>query len=613
MPVWQLNVSGIRSITPVILDRRSFLQFISSSALLAGVRPSRIMAAGNAPGPDFDIRGLELSGSGFWQWRVIDRTLDLMDRLGLNTLILGQDNLPNSIVWPRAYFSEDFMYARDPTHMTVSHTGRDYLRQVIRRAARKNIGVFLEAKEISYPYLIVELHPELMEKKGVVCPTHPFWWEFERARYQEVVETLPGIGGVVISTGSNESQVTFAARNCTCARCRTYAAADWHENLIRSIHEPLQAQGKRVVVRDCSSSRSEQASILEGCAKVSRDVVVSLKNTPQEFAPVFPDNPQIGRTKRNDTWVEFDAAGQFSGLGVFPVSLVDDFQRRLLHARDQGVKGAWFRADVEAVSDASLFNSVNLLNVFAGAMLTVRVATRPPEIFQRWLAHGIPDPLRTESEQGDPVTVSPDEAERFGNFLRASWLVMAKTVYVRGLIFADGTGALPDSLDAAIDNLLVLHAREEWEPGAASRIEPTEENLRFILAEKAEAESGVAALTGLLQPERLPIPAALQSSYATLLKLYALYVRGFSRATAACFLARRALATRAAADIAAARTAVAELRVHGADAGRQLGEMPPPHFVRRLLDPAPALRLAADLQEKMTELEWAQKNAANRA
>jgi hypothetical protein len=311
--------------------------------------------------------------------------------------------------------------------------------------------------------------------------------------------------------------------------------------------------------------------------------------------------------------VEFDTAGQYSGLGVFPVGLVEDFQRRLRHAHEHGAKGAWFRADVEAVSDASVFNSANLLNLFAGAMLAARVATSPNEIHQRWLAHGISDPLKTESEEGDPIAVSPAEAERFGNFLRASWGVMEKTTYVRGLIFSDGTGCLPDSLDAAFDHLLVLHAREEWEPGAAGRVEPTEENLRLILAEKVEAERGVAALPGLLQPEHLPLPASLQASFATMLMLYELYVRGFSRATAACFLAKRALATRGVADIASARVAAAELKTHGEEAGRQLEAVSPPHFVRRLLDPAPALRLAGDLQEKMTELEWAVKNAAGRS
>ena len=174
------------------LDRRSFLKLVSASAFAAAYAPSQVLAAmGEGQGP-FEIRSLELCGSSLWQWRTIDRSLELMERLGLNTLILGQDNLPNSIVWPRAFFTEDFMFDRDPTHMTVCHTGCDYLRQVIRRAGRRNIRVFLEAKEISYPPLLVELHPELMETRGIVCPTHPLWWNFERARYQEIVESAAG-------------------------------------------------------------------------------------------------------------------------------------------------------------------------------------------------------------------------------------------------------------------------------------------------------------------------------------------------------------------------------------------------------------------------------------
>ena len=593
------------------LDRRSFLKLVSASAFTAAYAPSQALAAMTAGQGGFEVRALELCGPSLWQWRTIDRSLELMGRLGLNTLILGQDDLPNSIVWPRAYFTEDFMFDRDPTHMTVCHTGCDYLKQVIRRAGRLDIKVFLEAKEISYPHLLVELHPELMEKRGIVCPTHPLWWEFERARYREIVDLLPDIGGVVVSAGTTESEVSLAARACPCERCRSYSSVTWHENLVRSLHEAVRGNSRRVVIRDCSRSRAEQDAIVEGCARVSPEVVLSLKNTPQDFCPVFLDNPRIGNTPGNPAWIEYDTMGQFSGQGVFPVGLVGDLQRRLVHARGAGVRGVTFRADLEAVSDSTAFNSPNLFNLCAGAFLAGGAGRSPPEIAAQSLGTGVADPLRTESEGGSPERLDDAGAERFARFMEASWAVMAKTTYVRGLIFTDGGGRLPDSMDAAFDNLLFLHGRDVWEPGASRRIAPTAENLRLILAEKDEALQDVAGLAGVLQPESLGLPADLRASLVSMLGLYRLYVQGFRRAAAACFGAKRALATRAPADIAAAKAAAADLTALANESAAELAKTDPAHFVWRLLDPAPARRLAADVREKMAELERHAAGAAN--
>ena len=62
-----------------------------------------------------------------------------------------------------------------------------------------------------------------------------------------------------------------------------------------------------------------------------------------------------------------------------------------------------------------------------------------------------------------------------------------------------------DSVDNAFW-LMREHAElEDWEPGANQRIEPTEENIAAIIAEKDEALAEVEKLPGILQVESLPI------------------------------------------------------------------------------------------------------------
>jgi hypothetical protein len=531
-----------------------------------------------------------------WQWESVDRALSVMEGLGLNTLILYQNNLADFVAWPRKYLSEKVMYDRWPVRTDLTATGRDYLREVGRRAARRKMRFFIETKEIWYPDGIVEFNPQVIEVRGIVCPTHPFWWEFERAKYAELLDQVPEIDGVIVSPGTRESMASIAVHNCTCARCRSYDPAIWYENLVRAMHEPIQARGKQLVVRDFTYSREEQNLLVDGCCRVSDDIVVALKNTPQDFCPTFADNPRIGNTKGNTQWVEFDAWGQFAGMGLFPCSVVEDMQRRLRHSLQNGVKGVWFQADCEFVSDSSVFNSHNLLNVFGGGMLSQNVEQKLNDVYSAWLTHGVLDPLKSESMNGEPVPVRQADMDRFRNFMQASWSVIEKTIYVRGLSLTDGTGQFPQSVERAF---YYLRERDDWEPGASKRVEVTEENLAIIFAEKGQAEREAAALPGILSLDQMQLPDDLKASLETMLDLYQRYVAGFKHCTVACFAAQRAINTRRPGDVEAAKMAVDGLRTYRTTTARYLETTYFPHYVYRLFDLSCVDRLADEVLQKM--------------
>jgi hypothetical protein len=568
---------------------------------LAGSFPRRLFAAAVPEAADFSIRAFEYSGMGLWQWKSIDRALAAMDQLGFTTLILHQSDLPDYVVRHKAYFSDDFMAARNPTRWAVTHTGRNFIREVVRRAAKAKLQVFLSSNEIGFADGLVELHPELLEEGSVVCPTHPFWWDFERAKFAEVISEIPGLGGFVVSPASRDGKVSFAVRNCTCERCRSYDPATWYANLIRSIHEPVATAGQRLVVRDYAYTREEQNHVVDACSRVSPDVIVSLRNTPHDYYPAFPDNPRIGQSGGQPQWVEFDAMGKFAGSGVFPCSLVEDMQRRIEHARRNGVTGVSFRADIETVTDSSVFNSPNILNLFAGGLLARSASADLGEIYSAWITYGLSDPLKTDSEQPETAPVGPEDAKRIREFMQSSWAVLEKTLYVRGLVIADGTGQFPDSVGRAFDNMLVLHQREDWEPGSSKRVEPTEENLKIVTAEKEQAEREAARLPALLNLGQSRLPRELRASLETMLDLYQRYVRGFNRCTIACFTTRRAMVTRDAGDVAAARSAAGLLADYRNETEARLTEGVLPHYVHRMLDLGCIDRLMADIRSNLAD------------
>ncbi len=556
---------------------------------------------------DFSIRGVEMHSNnrfqtGSWRWKSLDRVLRFMGGNDLNALIFHQVDLTDWLVWPRKFFTPEIMRSRWPARLAAVENARSHIREVVRRAAEQRAGFYLEVKEIWYPDEIIELHPELMEIKGVVCPTHPFWWEFERAKYEELLEEIPDLAGVIMSAGSRESKLTLAVRNCTCERCRNYDPAVWYANLIRSIYEPLKARNKTLTIRDFAFSRTDQNFILDACSAVSPEVIMAMKNTPHDYYPTFPDNPRIGHSNGHPQWVEFDTWGQYFAMGLFPCSVVEDMQRRLRHCKESGVSGVWFRTDLEVINDHGAFNSFDVLNLFGGALLSKRIEQDLDNVYRAWLAYGLADPLKSESEQGPPVPVPAEYLPRFREFMRVSWAVLEGTLYVRGLVFTEGSCQFPVSVDRAFSNMLVFQGREDWEPGSSKRVEPTEENMKIILADKERAQRDVARLPGILRLDELDLPVEFKDSLKAMLELYQLYVRGYCLCTVACFWTKKATLTKAAADVAEASKAGEQVAAYRDEVMQRLADTYYTQHVYWFFDLDHLASLVADIRRKVAAL-----------
>ncbi len=579
-----------------------------SAATPASNSPVRTESVAEQPGtPDFVIRGFELCSNeryqtGMWHWKALNRAFSMMEKLNFNTLIFHQNSLTDWAVLPRAYFPADTMRARWPTRLAQVENGKYHLREVMKRAAAQGIRLFFEVKEMSYPEELVELHPELMEIKGVVCPTHPFWWNYMHAKYTELMEDLPDLGGVLVSPGTRESKLSLSVHNCTCDRCRSYDPSTWYGNILRSMYEPLHAKGKLLVVRDFAYSKTEQNLILDACSNVSKDIAVTLKNTPHDFYPPFPDNPRIGHMGEHPQWIEFDTWGNYYAFGFFPISVVEDMQRRLRYAKNNGAVGAMFRVDLEFISDGSDFNSWDLVNVFGAGLLSQRIEQDLDQVYRAWLTYGVANPMTPESEQSAPLPVPLVHLGQFRDFMRASWKVMEKTLYVRGHVFNDGGCQFPFSLQRAFDNMYIFQGREDWEPGSLKRVEPTAENLRIIFAEKELAEREVALLSDILKLEETQLPAEFKRSMGTVLDLYRSYVEGFKHCAVACFTAKKALATHDPRDIEAANQAADQLVVYREKTARRLESTYYPHTVYWFLPLDYVDRLASDIRMKVAAI-----------
>lgn len=548
---------------------------------------------------EFAFRGLEFHSSRMWQWAQVERALEFMQDMNLNALIFHESELVDNLVLPKKYFSTEFMWKKNPVRYHVLMNNVLYMNKVARESKEKGIDFFPEIKEIFYPDGLLELFPELRNDDGTICATHPFWWDFVEAKVSELVELVPDLAGLIVSAGTRESMVSISANECECERCRNYDPVIWYANLLQAMYTPLIEKGKTLTVRDFSYSADQQSYIVNAATKVSEDIIISLKNTPHDYYPTFPHNPEIGNVGNHAQWVEFDTWGQFYGVGFFPASVVEDMKSRMNHCHNQNVTGIYLRTDWENLTEGSVFNSFNILNLISGACISNNIDIDTDEIYRRWADYGLLSPLKSGSCLQNPVpTKAPDSYKMLRDFMKASWSVIEKAIYVRGHVFHEDC-MFPDTVQIAFDMMVKIHSRDEWDEGASKLVEPTDENIKVVFAEKTEAVEEVRKLPSLLQVEKLGIPQDFKEEIMDLLDLYELYVRGFNLTTRSCFLTKKAMLTKDVEDVKKAEESIIPLVSYRTEVLNCLEGTHYPHYVYWLLDTNRLQFLINDIQSQL--------------
>lgn len=589
------------------MNRRTLLQGIAlSSAVLPRLMESKRAEAQTAAATritakgEFEVRALEIHSTQMWQWASVDRALKMAERLNLNTIIFHQRDMTNDLVLPIAFFTKraDIQHYA-PTRKTTIYNNRNALRYAIRQAKQRGMRFLIEVNEIFYPHGLLEMHPELVIG-GCVCPTHPFWWEFERKKWEEILERVPELDGAMISSGTTESKLSIVGNTCTCDRCRDYEPGEWYRNLTKSLFEPLRAKDKLLVMRDFSSTRSNQGVLVEACASVSDDIIISLKNTPQDFYPPFPNNALIGGASGRTQWVEFDVWGQFFGHGFFPCGQVDDIQQRMTYCKQRGAKGVSLRIDYECTTDTDIFNGFSMVNLFAGGMFANDLQTHQDDIYRAWMEYGLADPMKNTSAETAPIPIRPADQKRVQAFMNATWSAMEKTMYVRRLVFASYSCMFPDGVDST---QAASPAIDTWMPGASARVQPTDENIRLILEEKDAALREILGLREMLKIDELQMPASIKASLNTMFDLYHHYAIGFRHCAAAYFNARKAMRTKQADDVALARHAADDVVKYRQDTESLLHRTLLPHYVELFFSLDTLDSLVADVRARMDAIK----------
>jgi len=484
----------------------------------------------------YTIRAMELHDfTQIWDLDEIRNKLDFMVRNNMNALVFHEPGIEDKIVFPAkflggtgeatnyydAFLQIDHNIYKHALRENLNLNRRDYMNHLIREAKAAGVDVYFENKELWFSDFILKYRKELM-KDGVLCPSDPFWYEeFLPYKYKELFVALPDLAGIVVSIGTGEARLaisnTFA---CGCERCQHLDPVEWYKNMIMAMYKPFKEAGKTLVIRDFIYSKGEQERFKAAFNAMPDEIVLSLKNTPHDFYPTFPNNPLMGQVGQHPQWTEYDVNGQFYGWGPIPSTMLKDIKERLKYGTEHNVTGFIARTDWEGVQDYTCFDNLNMLNLYAIAAYAENPNVKEDDIYLKWL---------TEEKMLEE-NITPQKLKKcvkwISSIMNRTWDVVRNTNFVNGAIFSnDSCIYLTTGQFTFIGG--THHSLKEWDPTKEDAMSMTRSNISQIIADKDFAFDLSEKLYAKLMEGNCGLTEGAYAKVVEHFEFMRMYVRGF--------------------------------------------------------------------------------------
>ena len=507
---------------------------------------------------DYTFRAMEIHDfTQIWNLDEIRRRLDFMVKNNMNAMVFHEPGIEDKIVFPAKFLGgsgnpESYYDAfLEVDHQILNHAlrenlnlnRRDYINHVIREAKEAGVDIYFENKELWFSDFVLKYKKELRQADGTICPSNPFWYEeFLPYKYKELFLALPDLAGIICSIGTGEARLaicnTFA---CGCERCKNLDPVEWYKNMIMAMYKPFKDAGKKLIIRDFIYTKAEQERFQKAFIDMPEEIILSLKNTPHDFYPTFPDNPLMGHVGSHPQITEYDVNGQFFGWGVQPSAMLSDIKRRLRYGKEHQVTGFLARTDWEGVQDWTCFDNLNMVNLYAIAAYAENENTSEEEIYLRWL----------QGEHMLDERLSPGQlktcVQTVKEIMDETWPIVEKTNFVNGCLFSnDSCMHLTPEQFTFIGG--THHSLSEWDPEKKDALEMSVENIARIIEDKEEAHVKCEKLVDRVVAGNMGLTEDAYEKMKEHFEFMRWYVRGF-RLTARGYCFGRYVTEKNAADM----------------------------------------------------------------
>ena len=550
----------------------------------------------------FEVRGIETHSRHMWEWEHVKRMIDFARENDLNALVFHENDLIDQVVYAERFISRAMMKRKFPVYQYGTDNNCDYIRKVAQTAKEQGIDFYLEVKELWFRTYVLFSYPELLHN-GIPCPNDPFWWDFLQAKLETLYQKIPEVSGIIVSIATKESRLSIINSRCHCEKCRHTSADQWFQKIIDTMYQPTKAAGKKLIIRDFAWSPKDLDDVVSAVENSPSDVVISLKATPHDYYPNFPDNPRIGNVGNHPQWIEYDVWGQFYGWGVFPCNVLEDIKKRMEYDLSKGATGFIARTDWELVSEGTAFDGLNKLNLYGMAKLSRNIHADFDDIYHEWLTH----PVSTAFSESD-VPIYPGSGKdqhklniaKIRAILEQTCDVMVHGTYVNGHVF-NFASAFQEDLDTAWFMMEENHSLADWDASKKSGLDLNPDNIQTILAEKELALEKIKILYQQLQNDgnAMGLNPIFYKDLLKTFEMYVIYIEGFLHTTRACFMTKYYMADQNEILKKKAREAIASLAAYAERLKRLVYRTEVHHYVYMLLDHLRLESLISDLNSKL--------------
>lgn len=370
------------------------------------------------------LRLLEVNSSLIWHWPYLQSVIAVMVRDQFNGLVINQQNLLSLLVSPSIYCQhgrENLLRERQE-HLL-------YLQRLCRYCRASGIGVWLQGEALPRDGKIQEKHPEY----ALIENSHAdeiFWKKFYQQDLFEALQQLPGIDGIIVNL----------------PRHQPYKAS-W-VTTIPYLYQTLRSLGKKMVLRDYMEDEAASWQLVNALQVLPPDVRVSIKAVAHGYRPGFVNNPLLTQLEGRVKWIEFDMWGLEYGWTLLPCYLLEEIQGRLSWVESMAgehLEAITGRLSWEWISNSSLINSVNSVNLHGLAMFGREIFMSEKQAFHCWLT----DMLEHK--------VGVAELNTFHQLYTCSYEWMRKTPYILGHVLHHYS-QVPENYAQAVKQLQ-LHLR----------------------------------------------------------------------------------------------------------------------------------------------------------
>lgn len=403
------------------------------------------------------LRLLEVNSSLIWHWPYLQNVINMMKRDGFNGLVIHQQDLFALLTSP-----SDYCQNGKENLICEQQEKLLYLQRLCRICNGNGIRIWLQGEAFPFGGKLQEKFPEY----ALIENTHAdeaFWKKFYQLKIAESLSQLPAIDGVIV----------------TLPKHLPYRA-NWSSTL-PYLYQILRSLGKKLVLRDYMDDESASWQLLNALQVLPGDVRVSLKAVPDGYRPGFATNPLLMQLEDRIKWIEFDLWRLEYGWTLLPCYLLEEIKGRLSWVENktgdllEAVSG---RLNWEWISNSSLINSVNSINLHGLAMFGHEVGMSEKQAFHCWLT----DMLEHK--------VDIAEVDAFHQLYISSHEWMTKTPYILGHVLHHYS-QVPKTYQQAV-KLLQLHSRRSDDFSLSTLFPPDDpdtglEQYQLMLLEKQRA------------------------------------------------------------------------------------------------------------------------------